>query len=810
METLLQDVRYGLRMIWKNPGFTFVAVMALALGIGANTAIFSVVNAVVLRPLPYRDSNNLVVIWGNLNRPGLEEIVQSAPEYVDLRARNRAFDEVAAYDTQGFNLTGLDEPERVQGAVVTSSLFPLLGIEPERGRAFSAEEDQPGHEQVVILSHGLWQRRFGSDTNLVGKTITLDGKSVNVVGIMPAGFNFPDNTIEVWKPVAFDADLLSENNRGSHFLTVIGRLKPGVTLEQAQADVSSVARGITQEHSGNYPNGFGATVKTLHEQTVGDVRTALFVLLVAVGFVLLIACANVANLLLARATARQKEVAIRTALGASRLRVIRQLLTESVLLSLMGGALGLLFAMWGVDVLVALGPASIPRLDEIGLDARVFAFTAIVSVLTGLLFGLAPALQASRTDLNESLKEGGRSTGEGRARVRGVLVVSEFALALLLLTGAGLMIRSFARLREVNPGFRPENLLTMRIVLPQSKYTTFQKGQTFFQELFERLKNQRGVKSVGAINQIPFGGGGGDRSFFIEGRPVPENQSAPDEQLRFVSADYFGTMGISVIKGREFSDRDVPDATRVAIVNDALARKYWPNESPVGKRIAFGRDAKNWWEIVGVVANVRYKGLDAQEKPQLYVPFLQPLFEDSKVGSMYLVVRTDSDPAGMTATVRHEVAAIDRDQPISDIKSMDERIGASLSERRFDMLLLGLFAFVALVLAGVGIYGIMAYSVTQRTHEIGIRMALGAQPRDVLKLILGRGMILALVGVCLGLVSALALTRLMASLLFNVSATDPLTFAGVSMMLTTVALLACLLPARRAMRVDPMVALRYE
>jgi putative ABC transport system permease protein len=811
METLFKDIRYSLRNLSKQPGFTGIAVITLALGIGANSAIFSVVNAIVLRPLPYRDSDRLVVIWGSLHKTGLEEIEISAPEFKDFTDQCKAFQEIAAYDTEGFNLTGVDRPERLSGASISASLFSTLGQDALHGRTFLAEEDQFEHVPVVILSHALWQRRFGTDPAIINKTINLDGRPTTVVGVMPAGFHFPDKDTELWTPLALSPDLFTENNRGSHFLNVIARLRPNVTLPQAQADIDTVTARASVEHRNVYPSSFGATVRSLHEDAVGNLRKAMFVLLAAVGLVLLVACANVAHLQLANATARYKEIAIRSALGANRARVVRQFLTESLLLSMFGGAAGLLLAVWGVRVLVALIPKDMPRVEEIRLDDRVVLFTLGVSLLTGIVFGLAPALQAAKTDLNEALKESGRNTeGSRRLRLRSLLVISEFALALLLLIGAGLMLKSFRRLQEVQPGFEPANLLTMRFALAQAKYPNFQRSKAFFDQLLERLKARPEVKSVGAVNLLPFGGSGGDRTFLIEDQPVAPGAPHPDEQIRFVSAGYFRTMSIPLLKGRDFNERDLPDTPQVAIVNQALARKYWPNAEAVGKRISFSTQNPKWYEIVGIVGNVKHRGLDIEDKPEFYIPFLQPLFADANVQPMYVAIRTSVEPSSLAAVVRNEVATIDPDQPVSNVLTMDQRIADSVAPRRFNMFLLGLFAALALLLAAIGIYGIMAFSVAQRTHEIGVRMALGARAGDVLRLVVTNGFKLALIGIAVGLGAAFALTRLMQTLLFDVSPTDPLTFVIDSLLLATVALLACYIPARRATKVDPLVALRYE
>jgi putative ABC transport system permease protein len=812
MENLINDIRYGIRNLLKRPGLTAIAIITLALGIGANSAIFSVVNAIVLRPLPYRDSERLVAIWGNLHKSGLEEIEISAPEFTDFREKCKAFDQVAAYTTQGFNLTGVAEPERLRGAVVSANLFTMLGRDPQHGRNFLPEEDQFGRDQVAILSHALWQRRFGADLGIVNKTIALDGQTVTVVGIMPAGFHFPDKDTEAWRPLAFEPDLLTENNRGSHFLNVIARLRPAVTLPQAQADMDTVTAQLSQDHRTTYPSGFSAKLRSLHEDVVGNLRTALFVLLGAVGLVLAVACANVAHLMLANAAARVREVAIRSALGAGRARLIRQFLTESLLLSVLGGIAGLLLAIWGVATLVALIPRETPRVEEIRLDYRVVLFTFGISILTGVLFGLAPALQAAKTDLTDALKEGGRSGSEGQRRVhlRSLLVISEFALALLLLIGSGLMIKSFLRLQEVKPGFEPERLLTMRVALPEAKYSDFQKSRAFFEKLFERLKARPEVTSVGAINLLPFGGSSGDRSFTIEDQPVAPGQPRPDEQVRFVSAGYFTTMGIPFLKGRDITAGDLPDKPQVVIANEVLVRKFWPNKEPLGKRISFSTQNPKWYEIVGVVGNVKHRGLDLEETPEFYIPFLQPLFADANVQPMYVVMRTSSEPLSSASVVRNEVAAIDRDQPVSSLMTMEQRISDSVAPRRFNMFLMGLFAALALILAAIGIYGIMAFAVGQRTHEIGIRIALGAGRGDVLRLVLRTGLGLILIGIAIGLAVAFAATRVMSTLLFGVSPNDPVTFLGEALLLAFVGLLACYIPARRATKVDPLVALRYE
>ncbi|HKA22286.1 MAG TPA: ABC transporter permease [Blastocatellia bacterium] len=816
MDSLFQDIKYGVRKLLKDRSFTAVAVFALSLGIGANSAIFSVVNSVVLRPLPYKDSDRLVTIYSSLRQTGLEKIVVSAPELADFREQNNCFDQVAAYDFQGVNVTGGDEPERIRASLLSPNLLPVLGINPIIGRGFAPDEDQPGQSQVTVLSYSIWQRRFAGEPNVIGKTLDIDGKSIEVIGVMPFDFRFPDPDTELYLPLTIDPELLTENNRGSHFLNVVARLKPGVSIDRAQADMNTIAQRMSIEHSSTYRTGYGASVIAMRDDIVGEVRPTLLILLGAVGFVLLIACANVANLLLARGVARQKEVAVRTALGATRVRLIRQLLTESTILAIIAGGLGLLLALWGVEFLVSLSPASIPRLNEISLDARVVAVTMSVSLLTGLLFGLAPAMQFSKPDLNETLKDVGRNSTDGRQRqrLRGLLVISELALSVVLLIGAGLMIRSFIRVQVADPGFNAENLLTMRLSLPRSKYPDFNRQTRFFQDLIERIQAQPGVQSTATINVLPLSGSTADRSFKIEGRNVIQGEPGPDEELRFISSGYFSTMGIPLLRGRAFTQRDNSESPRVAIVNQALADRYWSRDA-IGKRIAYsglGEGKPNWCEIIGVAGNVKHLGPDIPAKPEVYLPFLQPLFSTatSTIGPMYLVTRTATQPEALTGAVRGAIESVDSNQPVSNVRTMAQRISTALAQRRFNMLLLGIFAGVALLLASIGIYGVMSFAVTQRTRELGIRMALGASASDVLRLVLGQGLALTLIGVAGGLAASFVLTSLINSLLYEVSATDSLTFAAVSVILIIVSTGACFVPAVRAMKVDPMVALKHE
>ncbi len=805
---LWQDLRYGVRMLWKNPGFTVVAVVALALGIGANSAIFSVVNTVLLRPLPYKDPERLVMVWEDRTARGYPRDTPAPANFVDWREQNKVFEGMAAIATHSLNLTGTGEPERLEGKRVSASFFPLLGVEPLLGRAFSPEEDQPGGNRVVVLSHGLWQRRFGSDRGILGKPLILNGESHEVVGVMPQHFQFPTREDELWVPIAFTPQQAAA--RQSHYLLVIARTKPGVTVEQAQAEMSTIGARLQQQYPAANTD-LGVAVVPLHEQVVGDIRPALLVLLGAVGFVLLVACANVANLLLARAAARQKEIALRVALGASRIRLVRQFLTESLLLAALGGVVGLLLSLWGVNLLKAFIPENISQARDIAIDGSVLGFTLLVSLLTGLIFGLAPVSQASNFNLNETLKEGGRDSVSGRRgnRIRSILVVAEVAVSLVLLIGAGLLINSFLRLRGVDPGFRADNLLTMRVVLPETKYPDQARRASFYAELVRRVESLPGVQSAAVTNWIPLVKQGDSSGISIEGQPDPGPGQNPSAVTRVVSPHYFQTMGIELLQGRQLNEQDRSDSPRVIVIGETMARKFWPGEDPLGKRVTMGGPADApipWLEVVGVVRDVRQFELAAEPKPQMYVPFEQPVF----FRPSHLVLKTSVEPGGLAAAVRKTVWEIDRDQPVSNIRTMGEVLSESIARQRFSMLLFGIFAAVALVLAAVGIYGVMSYSVAQRTHEIGIRMALGAQARDVLKLTVWRGLKLVLIGIVLGLAAAFALTRVMTSLLFGVSPTDPATLAVISVVLISVALLASYVPARRATKVDPMIALRYE
>ncbi|MBC7931091.1 MAG: ABC transporter permease [Rubrivivax sp.] len=812
MRTLLQDLRYGARMLWKKPGFTAVAVLTLALGIGANSAIFSVVNAVLLRPLPFERPERLVTPWGRRENPEISQVV-SYPDFADWRERTQTLAGVAAYSRAGVLLRVGEEQQAIQGTSASADIFPLLDIKPALGRAFTSEDDKPGSPLVVLLGHGLWQRVFNSDVSVVGKQITFGTRAVTVVGVLPPDLKFPVQAtkMDFLQPLA---PTLGDRvqRRGSYSLRVVARLKDGATREQAEGEMRTIGQDLERQ----YPDEglrLGLSLTTLHESLVGNVRFALLVLLGAVGFVLLIACANVANLLLARSASRYREMAVRAALGAGRWRVVRQLLTESLLLATVGGTLGLLLAMWGTDLLVAASPVDIPRLKEVGLDPGVVVFTSAVTILTGVLFGLAPALHVSKVELAESLKEGSRGSTEGgaRSRVRSLLVVSEVALSLLLLVGAGLLIKSFARLSEVNPGFNPENVLTTGLSLSRTKYETPEQQANFFREAERRAGETPGVVAVGLVNVLPLSGDSSSSTFFVDGRPLVTGAEKPDANHRIVSPDYFRAMGIPLMRGRAFGERDAKDSPAVIIVNEEFARKYFPGEDPLGQRIVIEADPTidpdpPAREIVGIVGDVRQVSLEAGAVPDFYVPYPQ-----APERFMELVVRTSTEAtAGAASSLRGAVKEVDREQYVSDIEPMSKFLAASVARRRFQMTLLGLFAAVALVLAGVGLYGVMSYTVTQRTHEIGLRMALGAQVGDVLKMVVRQGLALALGGVAVGLVAAFALTRAISSLLYEVSPTDPATFAGVAALLVAVTLLSCIIPARRATKVDPMIALRYE
>ena len=807
MQTLLQDLRYGARMLLKKPGFTLIAVITLALGIGVNSAIFSVVNALLVRPLPFDNLDRIVALWEKVPSRGVERNETAAANYLDWSAQQTSFEHTGLYSWWSANLTGVENPENIQGYLITASLFDVVGVRPLHGRAFTAEEEQPGKDDVVILNHGLWRRRFGGDPGVIGKTISINGAPRTVVGVMPPEYNFPRGG-ELLAPLALTQR--QAQNRVAHYLLAVARLKPGVSIAQAQAELDTIMTRLERQ----YPNtntGRGLGVFPLLRDTVRDYRPALLTLMGLVGFVLLIACANVANLLLARAAVRDREMAIRAALGASRWRVARQLFTESILLALIGGALGVLLALWAGDLIRSAIPAEymnfIPGWKLIGVDLRVLAFTFALSTLTGLLFGLAPALQASKPDLNVALKEGGKSSGGfAKRRLRSALVIAEVALSFMLLIGAGLMMKSFIRLIGADPGFSADGALTMELSLPRAKYGEAGRRATFYQQLLEQVESLPGVESAGVVNHLPLGGSNTSSSFLVEGVPEPPPGQDFDVRYRVCSPHYFRALGMTLREGRAFTDQDKAGGQPVVIVNETLARKYWPNESAVGKRIRFtGDPARNpWMQVVGVVRDVKHE-LNLAVTPECYLPHAQDAWDD-----MVLVARTRADSAAMTSAIRSVVSKLDKDQPVSRIRTVERIRSESVMIQRHLVIAMGVFALLALSLAAIGLYGVMSYAVSQRTNEIGLRMALGAMPRDVLKLVVGHGIALVFIGMAIGLIASLALSRLIEKLLFGVSPTDSLTFGATALLLTIVALLACWIPARRATKVDPMVALRYE
>jgi putative ABC transport system permease protein len=809
LETILQDLRHGARALARTPGFTLAAVVALALGIGANTAILSVVEAVLLRPLPYEDPDRLVVILHRGENP------VSPANFADWRRQGRAFERMGAAEYWTPNLTGADRPEKLVALRLTSEVLPMLGVRPVLGRFFLPEEEEPGREREVILSHGLWHRRFGADPKILGRQITIDGAPYTIVGVMPRGFQFAPFWVtraELWAPLALGPRV---GNREGSSLRAFARVKRGVSLGEARAEMATITARLEREYPGTNRH---VTVLPLKEKVVSDVRPALLVLLGAVGLVLLIACANVAHMLLARAAARKKEVAVRSALGASRSRMIRQLLTESLVLALGGGGAGLLLAVYGIRVLVALSPASIPRIEGVGVDGRVLLLTLAASLLTGIAFGLAPAMHASAANASDSLREGAHGSTEGirRNRLRSLLVGSEFALALVLLVGAGLMMRSFIALRAIDPGFDPKNVLTMVVSVTGSKEAPPGERALFYRQLLEAVRSLRGVQAASAINHLPLAGDIWGWPFNVEGRPRPRPGETPNAAYRVVFPGYFRTMGIPVLRGRDIAESDDLRAPGVVVVNEWLARRYWPNENPIGKRITLDdpKESASWLTVVGVVKDAVRKNWAAAPEEEIYLPYLQNRYylenPGAHVAYLTLVVRSSADPAAMAPAIRDVVWSFDRNLPVSEVQTMERVVADSTAEPRFNLLLLAAFAAVAVILAAVGIYGVMSYSVSRRTHEIGIRIALGAERADVVRLVVGQGMLVALAGAGAGMAGALALTRLMASLLYGVRTTDPPTYLAVAFLLGGVALAASYLPARRATRIDPLTALRYE
>ncbi len=819
MQTLWQDIRYGIRLLAKKPTFTAIAIITLALGIGANTAIFSVVNAVLLRPLPYAEPERLVTVGENDLRNPAIKIATSYPNFFDWREQNQSFEAVAVHRGIGFTMTGDSEPTYLNGEIISYELLALLGAKPHLGRLFTAEEEKAGGTdggRALILSYNLWQKQFGGDPNILGRGVTLDRKLYTVIGVMERGFQFPVQAEpnEFWVTLAADSETTDGSRpyterRGFRFLNSIARLKAGVSIQEAQAEMSTIAANLEKQYADNNVN-HGALLIPLHQDLVSDYQAALWILLGAVGCVLLIACANVANLLLARATIRYKEMAVRAALGANRWRIVRQLLTESVLLSFAGGALGLAIAAWGLEALIRFIPEDLPRLSEIRLDISVLGFTVLISVFTGILFGIAPALQASKTDLHDAMKEGARGMGAsaGRARLRSALVIIEVALSIILLIGAGLLGQSLLKLQQVDLGMNITNVLTASVELPESQYPEPEQQVAFYQTLLERVRTLPGVESASATLPLPMSGSNADCGFQIEGQPLPPGER-PETNLHWITLDYFQTMKIPLLEGRDFTERDDAKAPPVIMVNETFARLHFAHESPIGKRVQlpFHGDDPPYRQIVGVVKDVKHQAsLAAESGADIYLPYPQePFFPQ-----LSLTIRTQTDPRSLVRAVHNEVRGLDKDIALNDIKTMEQYLSNTVAYPRFSTLLFGLFAAVALLLSAIGLYGVMAYSVTQRTHEIGIRMALGAQRQDVYRMIVRQGMTLAFTGIVVGLAAAFWLTKFMASLLYQVSATDISTFVVVAAGLAGVALVACFVPARRATKVDPMVALRYE
>ena len=819
MNTLLQDLRYGVRMLLKHPGVSIVAIITLALGIGANTAIFSVVNAVLLRPLTYHDPDRLVSLWENVPNHGRWRA--SPANFHDWKKQNTLFEDIAAYGGSSMSVTGDGgEPEQLVGTRVSSGYFAVVGVEPMLGRSFAAEEYEVGKDKVVILAHSLWKRRYAGDQKILNRTITLDGSGYTVVGVMPPGlypmrptttgridFNEPDQ--HYWTPMSFDPNWARV--RSAHVLGVVGRLKPGVTLDQATAEMNTIGARLEQEHAEN--KGEGIIVSPFMNEVVGDVRTGLLTLLMAVGLVLLIACANIAGLLLAQHAARSKEIAIRAALGASRVRLVRQFFIEGMLLSLLGTLAGIALASFGLDLLLKIVTQNIPRLDHVQLDWQVLGFTLVLAIATCLLFGLIPAWHASKPDLHTTLEQSGRTAGPGgrRLRLRQALVVFQVSMAVMLVIGAGLLIKSFWRLQRVDPGFKPERVLSLSLTLPFAKYDKPEEINQFFNQLHDGVSNLPGVQSSAIAYDHPLQTNWID-SFEVEGRVTPADSRGLSANFNPIGPDYFVTVGAAMVKGRQFTALDDQDHPGVTIVNEAFVRHYFPSEEPLGRRLKLGHPPRIWrgqrfdsFEIVGVVRDVKSAGLDANTEPTYYVPATQSPLQD-----MTLLVRTSTEPTSIVPALRQAVWSIDPNQPISNVNTMEQIVSDSVGKPRLNMTLMALFGVLAMILAAIGIYGLLSYTVTQRTQEMGIRMALGAQAGDVLRLVLKQGMALAVIGQAIGLIAALALTRLMRGLLFGVTPTDFTIFVAVVVVLTTIALLACYLPARRATKVDPLKALRYE
>ena len=825
---MLNEIKIAVRGLLKTPAFTAIALATIALAIGANTAVFSLINGLLVKPLPYSDPAKLVLLWEKFTAQGLERIPVSPPEFVDFEKQAQSYSRIAIFDYRSFNMSEGNVPERISGAVVSPALFPLLGVEPIAGRTFSEEEQGEGHDDLIVISERLWKRRFNSDPALVGKPLLLNGRKYIVIGVMPASFEFPiplfnvrggqfAERVDIWKPVAFTP--LEMQARYSRSYGIIARLRPDVTPEKAQAELNTITTNWTRIHPDLYraSQGFGAKVYPLHDQVVGGMRKGLLILLGAVTGVLLIACANLATMLLARASARERELAIRVALGAGPWRLLRQMLTESVLLAIGGAVAGVMLSIWGLDLLAKIGARTVPRLAEANVDVAVLLVTAVVAVVTGILFGLVPALASVKPELTDALNEGGRgaTAGTRRNRIRNSLVAAEIALALVLLIGAGLLMKSYVRVQSVSPGFNPRNVLTMEIALSDIKYPAqsspeYRGGESmlrFWNEAVRRIRQLPGVEAAGGTTILPLSGWNSDWSFDIEGRKMGSKDPGPDEELRDITPDYFRVIQTPLLRGRFFTEHDDATAPLVTIINEAMAKKYWPNEEALGKRITFDDPRKDpkWVTIVGVVGSVRHRALDVDPQPEYYRPVAQ-----RPQRQLILVVRSAQDPRSLASAVRHEIQAVDPDQPIASVRTLEAVASESIAPRRISVVLLGAFSGIALLLAGVGIYGVISYLVVQRTHEICVRMALGAQRRDVLRLVVGHALKLVAIGTVIGLVLALLSTRTLSALLYNVGAFDATTVVFVTITLAAVALLASYIPALRATRADPMIALSHN
>jgi len=817
---MLHEFRFAFRNLIKTPGFTVVAVITIALAIAANTAVFSLVNALLIRPLPFKAPESLVLLFEKFSAQGLDQIPVSAPEYVDWEKQTRSYERIAAFNFADFNLTGGDMPERIQGAAVTPSLFPLLGVQPIKGRVFNDSEFGEGNDGVVVISERLWRRRFNSDPQLVGTQVSVNGRSFTVVGIMPAIFEFPlplfgvqggtfAERADMWKPIAFTKQEME--SRGSRSYGVIGRLKPGVKIAQAQAEADTIVANWHPLFPDNYEPAtkFGATIYPLHNLVIGGMRPALMILLGAVAVVLLIACANLTTMLLARAGAREREFAIRLALGAGRMQLVRQMLSESILLALAGGTAGVVLAIWGLDLLRSIGAQTVPRIAEVNLDLRVLLVTLGVAVLTGVVIGLIPALASGKPELTEALKEGGRGSTSGlrRNRLRNALVIAEVALALVLLVGASLLLKSFVRLQNVHPGFESGNVLTMEVALPLLKYPRGKPVADFYAEATRRIKALPGVEAAGFTTILPLSGSNSDSSFAIEGRDPTVEKVYPDEEVRWITPEYFSVLKVPLLQGRFFNEGDQLDGPGVVIVNNSFAKKWFPNQEVLGKRITFNDPRKpdvKWITIVGLVGDMRHRGLDLDPKPEYYLAHNQTPYR-----GMILTVRSTQDPRSLTSAIRREISRLDPDLPAANVRTLEQVAADSIAPRKLSVVLIGVFAAVALVLASVGIYGVMSFLVVQRTHEIGVRMALGAQRADVLRLVIGRAAKLVLMGTGIGLLLGVMSSRALRALLFNVGAFDLMTFFTVTIALIVVSLLASYIPAVRATRADPMIALGH-